>query len=70
MACVLKLCISIKRRQMVSDNMMKIKRPKSTVGKPNFSKEWLDYAKASGQDTKAPMSLCVSATQGDAGICK
>lgn len=27
----------------------------------DFSREWLDYARASGQDTKKPMSLCVSA---------
>lgn len=27
----------------------------------DYSREWLDYARASGQDTKKPMSLCVSA---------
>ncbi len=27
----------------------------------DFAREWLDYARASGQDTKEPMSLCVSA---------
>lgn len=36
----------------------------------NFAKEWLDYARASGQSTKAAMSLCVSATQGDVGFCQ
>ena len=34
----------------------------------NFAKEWLDYARASGQSTKGAMSLCVSATQGDVGF--
>lgn len=27
----------------------------------DYSREWLDYARASSQDTKKPMSLCVSA---------
>ena len=27
----------------------------------DYAREWLDYARASGQDTKKPMSLCVSA---------
>lgn len=27
----------------------------------DYSREWLDYARASNQDTKKPMSLCVSA---------
>jgi len=27
----------------------------------DFAREWLDYARASGQDTKKPMALCVSA---------
>ena len=36
----------------------------------NFAKEWLDYARASGQSTKGAMSLCVSATQGDVGFCQ
>ena len=36
----------------------------------NYSKEWLDYARASGQSTKSAMSLCVSATQGDVGFCQ
>lgn len=32
-----------------------------------FSKEWLDYARASAQDTKAPMQLCASS--GTAEFC-
>jgi len=28
----------------------------------NFSREWLDYARASGQQTKRPMTLCVAAS--------
>lgn len=27
----------------------------------DFAREWLDYAKASGKDTKQPLSMCVSA---------
>ncbi len=27
----------------------------------DYAREWLDYAKASGQDTKNPLSICVSA---------
>jgi hypothetical protein len=36
----------------------------------NFSREWLDYARSSGQSVKNPMALCVSATQGDLDFCK
>jgi hypothetical protein len=36
----------------------------------NFAREWLDYARASGQATKNPTTLCVSATQGDLNFCK
>ena len=35
----------------------------------NFALEWLDYAKASGQDTKAPLALCVSAA-GNKEFCE
>lgn len=34
----------------------------------DFSREWLDYARASGQSTKNPMALCVSAS-GNAAFC-
>jgi len=35
----------------------------------NYSREWLDYAKASSQDTKAPLALCVSAS-GNREFCE
>lgn len=36
----------------------------------NFAREWLDYAKSSGQNIKDPKALCVSATQGDVAFCE
>ena len=36
----------------------------------NFAREWLDYARSSGGNTKNPTTLCVSATQGDLDFCK
>ena len=36
----------------------------------NFAREWLDYAKSSGQNVKDPKALCVSATQGDVAFCE
>ena len=59
-------------KKLIEDNseVNKQKAEKFRGQAKNFSKEWLDYAKASGQDTKSPMSLCVSATQGDVGFCK
>ena len=59
-------------KKLIEDNseVNKQKAKKFRGQAKNFSKEWLDYAKASGQDTKSPMSLCVSATQGDVGFCK
>lgn len=59
-------------KKLVDDNSDANKQKAETYRgqAKNFSKEWLDYAKASGQDTKGPMSLCVSATQGDVGFCK
>jgi hypothetical protein len=35
----------------------------------DFSREWLDYARASGQQTKQPLALCVSAA-GSAEFCQ
>lgn len=35
----------------------------------DFAREWLDYAKASGQDTKNAMSICVSAS-GNRAFCE
>jgi hypothetical protein len=34
----------------------------------DYSREWLDYARASGQSTKNPMALCVSAA-GNKAFC-
>ena len=34
----------------------------------NFAREWLDYARASGQSQSAPMQICVSAA--DKGFCQ
>ena len=31
----------------------------------NFAREWLDYARASGQSTTAPMQICISAAKKD-----
>jgi len=35
----------------------------------DFAREWLDYAKASGQDTKSAMAICVSAS-GNRAFCE
>ncbi len=35
----------------------------------NYAREWLDYARASGQSTKGPLSLCVSAA-GSTEFCE
>jgi thymidylate synthase len=35
----------------------------------NYGREWLDYARASGQSTKSPLSLCVSAA-GSTDFCE
>ena len=35
----------------------------------DYAREWLDYARASGQSTKAPLALCVSAA-GSAEFCQ
>jgi hypothetical protein len=35
----------------------------------DFSREWLDYARASGQDTKGPLAMCVSAA-GNKEFCE
>ncbi len=35
----------------------------------DFAREWLDYAKASGQDTKSAMAICVSAA-GQRAFCE
>ena len=58
--------------KLVSDSSAEAKsKAESYRGQAkNFAKEWLDYARASGQSTKGAMSLCVSATQGDVGFCQ
>jgi hypothetical protein len=35
----------------------------------DFAREWLDYARASGKDTKKPLSMCVSAA-GNREFCE
>jgi len=35
----------------------------------DYSREWLDYARASGMSTKQPMALCVSAA-GSTEFCQ
>ena len=35
----------------------------------NYGREWLDYARASAQSTKSPLSLCVSAA-GSTDFCE
>ncbi|MEL6349483.1 MAG: hypothetical protein AAFV53_40645 [Myxococcota bacterium] len=35
----------------------------------NYAREWLDYARATGQSTKSPLALCVSAA-GSAEFCQ
>lgn len=45
-------------------------KAKSARGKvKDFSREWLDYARASGQSTQKPLALCVSAA-GSAEFCQ
>jgi hypothetical protein len=35
----------------------------------DYSREWLDYARAAGEDIKKPMALCVS-TAGSKKFCE
>ncbi len=49
------------------ENEQKAKQLRGTV--KDYSREWLDYARASAQETKAPLALCVSAA-GSAEFCQ
>ncbi len=42
------------------ENEAKVGRYRGTT--KDYSREWLDYARASGQDQKSPLALCVSAS--------